>query len=323
MTKEKHTRYSISIAGYKEGLVMPTGACGINCDVCRLNLLGLCTTCGGGKSDEAKSKLATQERILGSTCAVLSCCVMNSKEHCIRDCSQFPCENYERNPYPFSQSYLDMQKRRRQHPTLQMDPWGESIAVPEELWDQIMKKDLNLLGTVSLANTHVPGEIRFDFLNEKIVLDLNSRVVYKIVNALMEPVDNPLLDLICLTYFTKVDRLYPMGKDLIGSKDMKQALYFTGKNKLNKEPVLRRFKDDLKEFIGCAQSLGGQPLDLADAAAVLYPFPRVPIYYLLWEKQKEYPPRISILFDRSIEDVFSPPMIWGFVNLVNSYLLSQ
>ena len=75
------------------GQIMPTGACGINCDVCRLNLLGLCTSCGAGKSDEAELKLATQKRIRGDTCPILTCVTMNNKRYCLRDCNQFPCDN--------------------------------------------------------------------------------------------------------------------------------------------------------------------------------------------------------------------------------------
>ena len=104
---------------------------------------------------------------------------------------------------------------------------------------------------------------------------------------------------------------------------MTQSVYFKGINKLNKEPVLRRFKDDHKDFIRTAAGLGGKTAQLADAAIVLYPFPRVPVYYLLWDVQENYPCRISVLFDRSIESFFSPPIIWGLVNLLNSYLLTQ
>ncbi len=302
---------------------MSTGACGINCDVCRLNLLGLCTTCGAGKSNAAGSKLSTQERLLGSACPVLSCCVMNQKDYCIRDCSQFPCDNFDLHPYPFSQSYLDMQKRRRQHPTLQIDPWGEPVKVPEELWDSLLKRDLNLLGTVTLADTKTPKEIGFDFLNKRLLIDLSSRIIYKNPANSPEPIDNPMLELVCLTYFNTVDRLYPMGKDLISSQDMEQALYFTGANKLSTEPVLRRFKDDPRELIRCAQRLGGKDAGLAHASAVLYPFPRLALYYLLWNAEEDDPAKISILFDRSIESIFSPPLIWGLLNLINAYLLSQ
>ena len=41
---------------------MPTGACGINCDVCQLNLLGTCSSCGSGLSLEAEQKLAVSQQ---------------------------------------------------------------------------------------------------------------------------------------------------------------------------------------------------------------------------------------------------------------------
>lgn len=302
---------------------MPTGACGINCDVCRLNLLGLCTSCGSGQSQEARLKLATQERILGSTCPALSCVVMNNKSYCLRDCSQFPCENHQRNPYPYSDSFLQMQKRRRKHPVLQLDPMGQSVSVPEELWDSVLKRDLNLVNSYSLSETDELGNIIFIFLNQKIILDLNNQETIREIKGADTTVDNPLLTFIALKYFKSVDRLHPIGKDLISPKDMNQSVYFQGMNSLKKEPVLRRFKDDYADFIACAKNLGGSQVELADAAVVLYPFPMVPVYYLLWHEHEDYEAKISILFDKSIEAIFDPPLIWELVNLVNSYLLNE
>ena len=93
---------------------MPTGVCGINCDVCKLKLLDLCSTCGPGKSPEAFRKLEAQERILGGACPILRCAGMKRIDYCLRDCDAFPCENFASGPYPFSQGFLDMQERRRQ-----------------------------------------------------------------------------------------------------------------------------------------------------------------------------------------------------------------
>ena len=81
---------------------MPTGSCGINCDVCKLNLLGTCSSCGPGKSPEAEQKLAAQQRLFGSTCGILACARMNQIDYCLRDCRQFPCDNFSNGPYPFS-----------------------------------------------------------------------------------------------------------------------------------------------------------------------------------------------------------------------------
>jgi len=75
---------------------MPTGACGINCDVCKLRLLGSCSSCGSGKSLDAKKKLEAQKRIFGGNCTILACACLNKTEYCMRDCDSFPCENFTR-----------------------------------------------------------------------------------------------------------------------------------------------------------------------------------------------------------------------------------
>jgi hypothetical protein len=226
------------------------------------------------------------------------------------------------NPYPFSNSYLEMQKRRRKHPILSMDPMGHQAEIPEEYWTTLIKRERNLLCSYTLAETDSQNNLAFRFLNETIVLDLENKEIKKRTGLGDEPFDCNMLGLIALTYFTTVDRLYPIGKKMISSKDIRQGLYFVGKNKLKKEPILRRFKDDYDEFFQIAEKLGGKPMDMADAACVLYPFPRVPIYYLLWSAQEHYESRISILFDHSIEAILPPPVIWGLVNLVNTYLLT-
>jgi hypothetical protein len=60
---------------------------------------------------------------------------------------------------------------------------------------------------------------------------------------------------------------------------------------------------------------------MADTAYQLLPFPRVPLYYLFWQGDVEFAPRISVLFDRSIEAVFSADAIWGLVNRVSTALI--
>jgi hypothetical protein len=87
--------------------------------------------------------------------------------------------------------------------------------------------------------------------------------------------------------------------------------------------VLERFGRDLKGFSKAAQSLGGEAQNLADAAFRIPAFPKVPLYYLLWEGDEEFEPRISVLFDRSIESHLPADAIWGLVALVSEALLKS
>lgn len=301
--------------------IMPTGACGINCDVCRLNLIGLCTPCGPGKSREAQVKLAVQERIFKHTCPILSCAVLNHKNYCMRDCNQFPCANYRTTGYPFSGRYLDMQERRRNALVSCLDPLGKPIEIPAEHWETLRKKDLNLIS--SLTEVDLENNcLVFDFLNQTIVLDPGGEEIRKRTDGHEISLDIPLMSMTALSYFKAVDRLFPIGKDLISTRDMEQRLYFRGDHELSMEPILKRFAKEPEDFIQAIKILKGRILDMADLACVLFPFPRIPVYYLFWDLSGSHEPRLSILFDRSIESLLAPPIIWGLVNLVNAFLLS-
>lgn len=58
------------------------------------------------------------------------------------------------------------------------------------------------------------------------------------------------------------------------------------------------------------------PVDMADAGFRLLPFPRVPLYLLLWLGDDEFKPRIQVLFDRPIESLLAADAIWALVNRV-------
>ena len=92
---------------------MATGACGIDCSVCGLHVNGLCSTCGGGTSQDARDKLETQRKLLGMGCSILECAAGRKLDYCSRDCLDFPCSLFTRGPYPYSQGFLTMQERRR------------------------------------------------------------------------------------------------------------------------------------------------------------------------------------------------------------------
>jgi hypothetical protein len=51
-----------------------------------------------------------------------------------------------------------------------------------------------------------------------------------------------------------------------------------------------------------------------------WPFPRIPIYYLLWIGDEEFEASIKILLDRSLEAHFAADATWGLPNFV-SYCL--
>ena len=66
------------------------------------------------------------------------------------------------------------------------------------------------------------------------------------------------------------------------------------------KPLLSTFGQDLDLYGKVAAALGGEPLELGDAAARFTAFPRVPITHVLWGGDEEFPPEATILFDETI-----------------------
>lgn len=63
--------------------------------------------------------------------------------------------------------------------------------------------------------------------------------------------------------------------------------------------VARHFRSDLESFRQAAQRLGGEPLDLGDAAFRFWALPRIPLAVVYWSGGDEFPSSAQVLFDAS------------------------
>lgn len=301
---------------------MPTGACGINCDVCKLRLMELCSTCGPGKSGEAERKLEAQKRLLGHPCPILACARLNQVDFCLRDCARFPCENFTSGPYPFSDGFVKMQRRRRSETPAARTHNRSALVVPPEYWEELRGKDPETVCRNTGAQTLTAGGYTFPFLNEMLRVDAERRSLDALSNGSWEMRSDAMLELTVLLYLTRVETEVTLEGSLVAPEGLKEAHYFRGPHALDLGPLLDRYGNDAKGFGDAVLALGGRLLTMAsDVAGEIWPFPRVPFTYLLWVGDDEFPAKISVLFDRSIEKVFSASAIWTLVKVVSRALL--
>jgi hypothetical protein len=66
------------------------------------------------------------------------------------------------------------------------------------------------------------------------------------------------------------------------------------------KPLESAFGFDRYAFLEAGLALGGVTESLGDASFTLDAFPRVPITFVLWEGDEEFPPSVKTLFDPSI-----------------------
>lgn len=62
-------------------------------------------------------------------------------------------------------------------------------------------------------------------------------------------------------------------------------------------PLVAIFGSNPARLVAAAERLGGRPLPLGTAAAVLPVLPKVPMAFVLWAGDEEFPPSGNILFD--------------------------
>ncbi|MFO7784783.1 MAG: DUF3786 domain-containing protein [Thermodesulfobacteriota bacterium] len=299
---------------------MAIGVCGIQCDVCGLHVRGLCSTCGPGTSIEAAKKLDAQERILGAPCPILACAAARRLDHCSRDCADYPCRLFRTGPYPFSEAYLDMQKRRRAERPPDRTPSGGAVEVPSEYWDALLERDPAVVCRNAGARPKSPAGFLLPFLKEFVLVDTTERRILGQDPSGWKPLSDPLLELLCLVYLLNASPAAVQGR-VVGVRELRGARFFSGPHDLDVQPLLSRFGRDPAGFRQASERMQGDPVDLAEVAYRFQVFPKIPLYYLLWEGDDEFPPRLTVLFDRSIDEHLAPDGVWGLFNLVTGRLL--
>jgi len=196
------------------------------------------------------------------------------------------------------------------------------LSVPEVHWSDLKKRAHSEICNKTGASSEPPDGLTIPFLNETLRIDLKRHCICKRGKDRWDQIAEPLLELITIVYLVNATA-DPLEEEMIGISELKDAHFFQGPHAVDVSGLLARYGHDLKAFQSVSLELGGTPLDLADAAYRFYPFPKAPVFYLLWEGDEEFGPNMSILFDRTIERHFSADGIWGLINLVSNALIKM
>ena len=197
---------------------------------------------------------------------------------------------------------------------------AEEMLVPPQHWADLQAEDMKKLCERSLAVESPPNSLILSLLGREILVDRDEASIKSKKAGSWEKVKDPLLELLILVYLLNAGS-DSLQNELISVQELKTAHFFQGPHELRLGPVLTRYGSDAKGFREAAESLGGKPLELADVSYGIPALPKVPLYYLLWEGDEEFEPRISVLFDRSVEKHLAADAIFGIVNLVSEALV--
>jgi hypothetical protein len=126
------------------------------------------------------------------------------------------------------------------------------------------------------------------------------------------------LYLVTLHYLLDAQSLGLSGK-WVSEKDIPGGeLFFRGPHKLPTEPLLRLLGSDPSLFSQASEKIGGTRVpNTGDAAYRFWPFPQIPLLFIFWRGDEEFPADLHIRFDGSIHHrLRALDRVWALVNVV-------
>jgi len=94
----------------------------------------------------------------------------------------------------------------------------------------------------------------------------------------------------------------PLAGKWVAYKDIPGGLLYAGVfARRVTEPLQRKFGRSASLFREVGAKSGGEPVDIGDSSFILNAFIHVPLQYILWEGDEEFPPSAQLLFDASVD----------------------
>lgn len=127
--------------------------------------------------------------------------------------------------------------------------------------------------------------------------------------------------LMVLLYLLNAQEVEP-ARTWISEKELKGGTtFFRGPHGLRLEELEKAWGQNPEAFARAGKRLGGVDLLFGDQAFALTVLPRVPLAYVLWKGDEEFPPRVTVMLDSTIQRHFSLDGVWCIVMEVNQRLL--
>ena len=151
----------------------------------------------------------------------------------------------------------------------------------------------------SSAQYQNTGQVLVNYLNQTYLIHPPDGQVTLASGEDTLPVKEKLL---ILHYFLQAKGT-PATGEMVTYKELKEGVnYFPIFYQRAIKPLVSFFGDQPQLLPEIAASLGGEKAGYGDYATTFNVFPRVPVTFVLWKGDEEFPPEGNILFDSSVSD---------------------
>lgn len=126
-----------------------------------------------------------------------------------------------------------------------------------------------------------------------------------------------------LWYLTSAKNIPATGR-LIRPLDVRGGQrFFSGTHVLPLDRIQEKYGRDKMGFSERGMKFGAEIVRFGDAAIRLYPLPRVPVTMILWLEDEEYPSRVTLFFDSTVDFQISLSDIVWSVAMMTSLVMFE
>ncbi len=125
------------------------------------------------------------------------------------------------------------------------------------------------------------------------------------------PLPHEYFDLFVMYYLLRAKNICLTG-EWVSEKDLPGgSTFFRGPHQIPTDLISKRFDNDLQKFKIWCETLGGTPLEMADAAFRFFITPDIPVAVLYWIGDEDFPAEAKVLYDRSVTDLLSLDILFA------------
>lgn len=104
----------------------------------------------------------------------------------------------------------------------------------------------------------------------------------------------------------------PLAGQRVSEKELPGGeMFFRGPHTLHTQGIQQKFGTNPQGLIVAGLKLHGRKVEQGDASVELLPAPKIPVTYVLWAADEEFPASVSILFDPTIQHFLPLDIIYG------------
>ncbi len=145
------------------------------------------------------------------------------------------------------------------------------------------------------------GRISLNLFNAGYVVDFPDLLI----TSTEKKVVSLVAKIVLLHYLIKADGR-PLSHQLLPYKEIPGGMLYAGVfARRAVEPLIPVFGQSPEAFLDAGFRLGGHKAEYGDVSFVLPALPRIPMTYIIWKGDEEFPATIQLLFDKSVEGYLS------------------